>query len=208
MPEYFFFAAEELVSLFVSSPTESELLFVTKLFRTTLFTLPLNALISIFSAYLVAEFKFKVTYLSQLWTNLAVIITVIFFSNTLGTLSIVIGFIIGNGLQLANLLYGGSHIIPRLNRFKIRLTGNVPYLIFFNTLFIETAGQMFFLIDRLFYSSVDQGGIAALNYSFIIYMLPVSVFTTALGSALLPDFASNISKGDLQRSKFKVYKSN
>jgi putative peptidoglycan lipid II flippase len=201
-----YFSAERIVSLFVSSPTDSELQFVIKLFRTTLLTLPLNALISVFSAYLVAEFKFKVTYLSQLWTNLAVIITVIFFSKSLGTLSIVIGFIIGNALQLANLLYGGRKVLPRLSRFKLKLSGNVPYLIFFNTLFIETAGQMFFLIDRLFYSSVDQGGIAALNYSFIIYMLPVSVFTTALGSALLPDFASNIAKGDFREANSKFTK--
>lgn len=201
-----YFAAELIVSLFVSAPTESELKFVITLFRTTLLTLPLNALISIFSAYLVAEYKFKVTYLSQLWTNLAVILTVLFFSSTLGTLSIVIGFITGNVLQFTNLLYGGRQIIPRWSPLKFRFSRNVPYLIFFNTLFIETAGQMFFLIDRLFYSSVDQGGIAALNYSFIIYMLPVSVFTTALGSALLPDFASNIAKGDFKEANLKFTK--
>jgi len=201
-----FFTAEGIVSLFVSSPTLAELDFVTKLFRTTLITLPLNALISVFSAYLVAEFKFKITYLSQLWTNLAVIVTVIFFADELGTLSIVIGFVAGNALQLVNLLYGGRHVIPGFSRFRFKFGGNVPYMIFLNTLFIETAGQMFFLIDRLFYSSVDQGGIAALNYSFIIYMLPVSVFTTALGSALLPDFASNIAKGDFKEANSKFTK--
>jgi putative peptidoglycan lipid II flippase len=201
-----FFSAEAVVSLFFSSTTESELQFVIRLFRITLLTLPLNALISVFSAYLVAEYNFKVTYLSQIWTNLSIIATVFLFSDTWGTLSIVIGFLIGNAIQLMNLIYGGRKIFPKLKKINLKISGNVSYKIFLNTLFVETAGQMFFMIDRLFYSSVDSGGIAALNYSFIIYMLPVTVFTTALGSALLPDFAANIAKGDFKEANTKITK--
>lgn len=176
---------------------------VTGLFNLALLTLPLNGLISVYSAWLVAEFKFKVTYLSQIWTNIVIICFVFFFGHTLGTMAIVAGYIVGNLFQLIHLVSGGRKVFPVGMKFRISIKSGVSWLIFLNTLFVEVSGQFFIFIDRSFYANTEAGGIAALNYSYIIYMLPVTVFTTALGSALLPDFSANIAKGDLEEANSK-----
>lgn len=176
---------------------------VSTLFNMALLTLPLNGLISVTSAWLVAEFRFKVTYLSQIWTNLVIIFFVFFFGHALGTMAIVTGYIIGNLFQLFHLASGGRKIYPKGLKFRFSLKGGVSWLIFLNTLFVEVSGQFFIFIDRMFYSNTEAGGIAALNYSIIIFMLPVTIFTTALGSALLPDFSANIAKGDMEEANNK-----
>lgn len=201
-----YFASDTITGLFLENPTGAEHKSIAKLFEMALLTVPMNAIISIISAYLVAEFKFKVTYLSQIWTNLAIIFTVFFFSAWLGTITIVAGYILGSMIQVAHLLVGGRKMFRGRFKLSFTISKNVSWLIFFNTLFVEVVGQVFFFIDRLFYTNTEPGGIASLNYSYIIYMLPVTIFTTALGSALLPDFAANVSKGDLKEANAKFKK--
>lgn len=200
------FTSDGVISLFLDNSTGSDHTAINQLFEMALLTVPLNAIISILSAYLIAEFKFKVTYLSQVWTNLSIIFTVFFFSAWLGTMAIIAGYIMGSMIQVTHLLFGSKNMFRGKFKFSLAISKNVSWLIFLNTLFVEVTGQIFFFIDRLFYTNTEPGGIASLNYSYIIYMLPVTIFTTALGSALLPDFAANVAKGDLKEANAKFTK--
>lgn len=192
-----------IAGFFIPGLSREELAKVSLLFEMALITLPLNAVISVISAWLVAEFRFKVTYLSQIWTNLVIIVFVFFFGHSLGTVAIVVGYILGNVAQLLHLFSGGRKLLLNGLNIRFSLKGGVSWVIFLNTLFVEVAGQFFIFIDRMFYTNTEPGGIAALNYSIIIFMLPVTVFTTALGSALLPDFSANIAKGDMKEANSK-----
>jgi putative peptidoglycan lipid II flippase len=201
-----YFSSSQIISLFLKTDNREDFELVMLLFRVGLITLPLNGIISIISAYLVAEFKFKVTYLSQIWTNLFVILFTALFAVRYGTLAIVLGFIVGNTIQILHLLVGGKKLLFTGIKGRIRFNKSLSFMVLFNSLLIEIASQFFLFIDRLFYSNTDQGGIAALNYSILIFMLPIAIFTTALGSALLPDFALNVAKSDFKEANSKFAK--
>ncbi|KAB2908393.1 MAG: polysaccharide biosynthesis C-terminal domain-containing protein [Ignavibacteriales bacterium] len=201
-----YFLTKPIVGLFLSNLSFADFAKVSILFQFALITLPLSGMISVLSAWLVAELKFTVTYFSQIWTNISIIAVVFFFGEQLGTMAIVVGFVAGNFLQLLNLFWGGKPLLNSGFRLKFAFTGKMVWFVFLNTLFVEIAGQLFIFIDRLFYSNTDPGGIAALNYSTIIYLLPLSTFTAALGSALLPDFSENVAKGDVREANAKFTK--
>jgi putative peptidoglycan lipid II flippase len=47
-------------------------------------------------------------------------------------------------------------------------------------------------VDRYFFTEVNEGGISALNYSMILYVLPVSMISIALATVIFPKFSANI----------------
>lgn len=58
---------------------------------------------------------------------------------------------------------------------------------------IEIIGQLYVLSDRYFLSKVDEGGIAAINYATTIFLLPVSIITISITTAILPKFSQLVS---------------
>jgi putative peptidoglycan lipid II flippase len=45
--------------------------------------------------------------------------------------------------------------------------------------------------DRYFYNSVEHGGIAALNYAIHLYLLPLSIISMAISTAIFPALSKN-----------------
>jgi putative peptidoglycan lipid II flippase len=149
--------------------------------------LPLNAGISVLSAYLQAEFKFAHPALSQLILNIGVILLVILFYNKLDIWSIPIAYLGGTILQFVYLFYY-SKLRIRFNSFKLfRKNDSIaPSNTFILIIFIEAVSQLYLICDRYFYTSVDSGGIAALNYALIIYILPISIISYAISTVIFP----------------------
>jgi len=60
-------------------------------------------------------------------------------------------------------------------------------------LLIEILGQVYAIADRFYYGQVDPGGIAALNYALNLYMLPISIFSLAMSTAIFPSLSEQSS---------------
>ena len=169
------------------------------IFRIFLITVPVNAAISIIIAFLQAEFEFKAPAVSQLWVNFSVIILTLIFSARLNVYIIPVGFVVG---MIVQLLY----LTPKVKKFtKYRVPKfsginkliSVTFSALVITVFIEIISQFYLIADRFFIKAVNTGGIAALNYAQILYMLPVSVFSIALSTAIFPGLAQKYHSDNL-----------
>ncbi len=157
------------------------------IFRIFIFTIPFNTIFSVFASLLQAEFNFKYPIFSQLLLNFIVIIFVFFFNSQLNIISIPVGYLAGTFLQVLY-LYSKvrKFLIPDFKKF---FTSNK--FAFFSSTFlflvvIEILGQTYSIIDRYFFEQIDQGGIAALNYAFILFNLPITIIAFALTTVLFP----------------------
>jgi putative peptidoglycan lipid II flippase len=179
--------SHSIIKFYIPSLSEEKLLIASTIFRIFIFTLPLTAGISVLSAYLQAEFKFAHPALSQLLLNIGVIVLVVLSYNRLDIWSIPVSYLGGTIIQFGYLLYY-SRLKIRFNSFIIfRKNGSiVPSNTFILVILIEAVSQLYLICDRYFYTSVDSGGIAALNYAMIIYILPISIISYAISTVIFP----------------------
>lgn len=122
------------------------------------------------------------------------------FSGSANVYIIPIGFLIGMILQLLYLLLKTRNLvkfrIPHLSGINKLISVTFSSLII--TIFIEVISQFYMVADRFFVKSVDTGGIAALNYAQILFMLPVSIFSIALSTAIFPKLAQKYYSDNLE----------
>jgi putative peptidoglycan lipid II flippase len=197
--------SKQIITAYLQNSTPEVINNAAGVFRIFLITIPLTTGISILSAYLQSEFDYKSPAYSQLFLNIAVIILVLFYSASWGIFSIPIGYVCGTILQLIFLLLKSKRIL-NLKIFKTGFEYNLFSVIsvpFIFTLIIESISQIYLIADRFLYHQVDRGGIAALNYALNIFVLPVSIISAALSTALFPKLArsfSNQSHTELESS--------
>jgi len=203
-----FFLNDFIIDLYMigASATSRDIAII--VFNIFLITVPFSAGISMLSALLQTMYEFKYPAISILFLNISIIIVLILFTDRFGIFVIPIGYLIGTLLQFFYLIYK-SH-----NYFKIRLLNSfskgIALQSFFGTslftiLLIESIGQLYVILDRYFYTSVESGGIASLNYAYIIFILPISIFSIALATAVFPKITSTINNGSVAETE-KIYK--
>jgi len=168
------------------------------IFKIFLITIPFSAAYSIITAYLQAEIDFKSPAVSALFLNIIIIALVISFNELLGVFSIPLGYLAGTIFQFLFLLYilkvRNKSISLNIN-FNMSKFGRLNQLLLF-TILVEVINQVYPLVDRYFYSSVDKGGIAALNYALVVFVFPISIFSMALSTAIFPRLSQSISNKD------------
>ncbi len=161
-------------------------------------TIPFNAVFSVLSAYKQSHFDFRSTTISTLFPNFVIIASVLLFSKYIGVLSIPIGYFIGVLLQvvyLSVLTWSDLQKTWKKNT-AVNLTTGMLSKTFFFIVIIETLNQLYVFIDRYFWSDVEVGGIAALNYATTLFSLPISIFSFALSTAIFPVFSELVGKKD------------
>jgi putative peptidoglycan lipid II flippase len=198
-----FALSDQLFSLYLAGVSANSLESTTNLFKIILIAIPVFSASSVFSAYLQAKFEFRLPSLSQLLLNIAMIILVLAFHNSIGVTAIVIGYVAGVILQLFMLLY---FVQKELNIFQIKFFTKKKYLRFVSgsvilIVVIESLSQLFIFSDRYFYNSVEPGGIAALNYAIHLYMLPLSIISLAISTAIFPSFSKSINEETIEAEK-------
>lgn len=153
---------------------------------------------SFLSAYLNSKNQFGSPALSLLFINLATILSLFYFKST-DIIPIAAGYLVGSFFQLFYLLIK-SDIRSYLKKEKSvhKYFVNISYSSILSILLIEMIGQLYIVADRYFYSSVDSGGIAALNYATNIFLLPVSIFTISLATAIMPKISYLSAKGEIE----------
>ena len=145
-----------------------------------------------------AEFNFKAPAISTLFQNIIIITLVLLFSSSIGIFTIPLGYLFGTAAQFIYLFMGirkrDKDLFKGIN-FKLKELGFANSILIL-TIFVEVINQLYVLIDRYFYGSVDTGGIAALNYAFVLYSLPITLFSIALSTAIFPKFSQSFTSND------------
>ncbi len=183
-----YFLSRPIINLYLANSAPAEIETAVKVFRIFIFTIPLNAGIAVLTAYSQSEFEFKYPALAQLFLNIAVIFLVLFSSAKWGIFSIPAGYVAGNLLQLVFLII---KIPAGVNFNPFTFIKSKRFLLFINssllfTFLIEAVSQVYLLADRYLFGYVDKGGIAALNYATVIYLLPISILSMSLSTVLFP----------------------
>jgi len=200
-----FSITDQIIKLYVQNANFENLTIAKNVFNIFIFTIPFSFSTAILSAILNADFEFKFPSFSQLYLNLAIIIVVLFFADSIGIFSIAWGYLSGIILQFIYLYYKTNHIstITYRNLQLSELTSFLS-LSFLLIIFIESIGQIYSLADRLLYHRVDSGGIAALNYAFIIFLIPISIFALSLSTAILPKLSEISNDGSIEEKSENI----
>jgi len=191
-----FAVSEKIFSIYLPDVSAKSLESTISLFKIVLIAIPIFSASSVFSAYLQAKFEFKLPSLSQLLLNIAMIILVLAFHSSTGVTAIAIGYVAGALLQFLLLLY---FVQKEVNIFNVKFFTKKKYLKFVSSsliviVVIEALSQLFMFSDRYFYNRVEPGGIAALNYAIHLYLLPLSIFSLAITTAIFPSLSKSINE--------------
>lgn len=163
-----------------------------KIFLMFLITIPINAGISVMMAYQQAKFKFISPALALILLNILVIILILFFTNLFQIFILPISFIVAYFAAFIYLYLMVRNELKLNSIFMLKEKFNISnFNILLSLIVIEGISLSYVLIDRFFIGKVSQGGIAALNYAFVIFSLPVSLFSIPLSTTLFSKFSNS-----------------
>lgn len=159
-----------------------------------LITIPLTAGISVITAYQQALFEFRYSVISQLFPNLFVLLA-LFVLKDLNIYAIPVGYLAGTFIQFTFLIFKSKELLKLQSHssFYKNLSKYISYNVIVIIL-IESIGQLYTISDRYFYDKLNPGGISSLNYALTLYLLPVSIISIALSTAIFPKFSLLFSK--------------
>jgi putative peptidoglycan lipid II flippase len=200
-----FFARDFIINFYMHSASTASKELATEIFNIFLLTIPFSAAIAILSALLQTVFEFKYSAISVLYLNMSIIILLFTLTDKIGIIIVPIGYLIGTFLQFLYLhsksrKYYKLYLLSNWRQFYLlkSIIGSSLLII----LLIESIGQLYSILDRYFLGDVSPGGIASLNYAYIIFLLPISIFSVSLATVVFPKITQaivNSSKYDLQR---------
>lgn len=200
-----FFTSELIINFYMPLADFSSMEAAISVFQIFLITIPFSAAISVLSALLQSLYEFKYPAISILFLNVSVIILLLLLSNQFGVYIIPVGFVIGTLFQFGYLLFKSRKFLEfdfLLNKKGLNISSSVLNSSIIVIILIESVGQLYSIFDRYFLGHVSPGGIASLNYAFIIFLLPISIFSLSLATVVFPKITQaivNSSKSDLQR---------
>ncbi len=196
-----------IIDLYLSGSSPAKQAAARLIFNIFLLTLPFSAANSVLISFLQNELNFFKPAVARLATNIAVIIIVLLLSTTFGTIIIPVGYLAGEVIQLIILSF-------RIN-VKLLTFSNAPIIKqhlrdslsinFVLIIIIESLSQLYTISDRYFIKSVQEGGIAALNYAQTIFILPITTISVALSTAIFPKLSQDYSSGSFIQLEKNFY---
>ena len=135
--------------------------------------------------------------LAPSFLNLSLIVAAWLLASRIGVRALALGYVAGAVLHLAvqlpGLVWVGARYWPLLTlrdpgvRRVLRLMG--PRVLGLAVV------QLNFLVNVNLASAMGAGAVSAINYAFLIMMLPQGVFAQAVGTAAFPTFAEQVARG-------------
>jgi len=184
-----------IINSYLQNPNPLSKNMALNIFNLFLFTIPINCGISVISAYQQSTFEFKYPAISQLLLNVIVLLVVVLLKD-IDIYAIPSGYIIGSVLQFVflfmksgKLFFQYPGLTPSFGSLKKFASASLIIIIL-----IESIGQLYVISDRFFFNMVTPGGISALNYAQTIFLLPLSIISIALSTAIFPRFSYLYSK--------------
>ncbi len=168
-------------------------------------TIPLYTVISVLTAWKYFTYDYLRPLISQLWSNISIIIFVMLFSAQLGSKSIAFGYLTGVILQLVHMVWVCKDELFTMNsntQFSFKAIGfSGGLMVIF---LIEFVGQLMPFVDRSFYSALPSGTIAAYNYALTIMLLPISIAAVGFSTALFPQISELYAAGNKNELQHKL----
>ncbi len=130
--------------------------------------------------------------------NLSIIGGALLLGERVGVLGLAIGVVVGAALhllvQVPGLLRHRARYVPTLglDSPSVREVGRlmVPRV-------VGTAiAQINFVINNSLASGLGEGAVSAINYAWILMLLPQGIFAQAVGTAAFPTFAAQAARGE------------
>jgi putative peptidoglycan lipid II flippase len=128
--------------------------------------------------------------------NLSIIAGALFLGRRIGVLALAVGVVIGSGLhllvQLPQLLRYGARYVPTLGLHSPSVL-EVGRLIAPRVLGTAIV-QINFVINNSLASRMGEGAVSAINFAWMLMLLPQGVFAQAVGTAAFPTFAAQSAR--------------
>jgi putative peptidoglycan lipid II flippase len=132
--------------------------------------------------------------------NLAIIGGALLLSSRMGVMSLAVGAVVGSLLhllvQVPGLLRFGARYSPVLDLRNpdVREVGRLmaPRVLGMAVV------QLNFVINNSLASRMGVGAVSAINYAWLLMLLPQGVFAQAVGTAAFPTFADQVARGQLR----------
>ncbi len=196
-----FLAAKPLTQVLVPGYTAELQALTAQLMRLMLITPIIFGLSGVSMAVLNAHQHFLLPAVAPILYNLAIIAGAIWLAPRpgMGVFGLAIGVVVGSGLhllvQVPGLLRRGWLWFPTLGR-GLPGVGEVIRLLLPRMLGLAVM-QVNFIVSTRLASTLAAGSLPALNYAFLLMMLPQGVFAMALATAAFPAFSDLVARGEL-----------
>jgi putative peptidoglycan lipid II flippase len=118
-----------------------------------------------------------------------------------------VGFVLGTFLQFSYLLIKSRKIIKLNSSFRdspLKLPKTLLSSSLVIIILIESLSQLYSIFDRYFYGDISSGGIAAMNYATIIWVLPIYIFSVSLATAVFPVISKAVNESSTEDME-KIY---
>lgn len=193
-------AAEPLVAQIIAPGfTPEQQLLTAQLMRWMLLSTIIFGASGLIMGALNAVQHFLLPAAAPVFYNLAIIVGALLLAPRLGIAGLVVGVIVGALLhfliQLPGLWRVHAGYRPALSvtdpgvREVMRLMGPRVLGLFFV--------QMHFLVNTILASGLAPGRLSALNYAWLLMLLPQGVFAQSIATAIFPTFAAQVAAGDV-----------
>lgn len=204
-----FIFVEPLVNVYVFGFDEAARASTVELFQIIIPAFVVIGLISLTTSVLNAYQIFVVPALGVAIYSLGIIAGIVFFADTYGIKSLIVGYAIALVIQLIILLITFAR---RGLRFSLRIKRNADLKQFGQLLFpfLISIGvfQLNVVVDKMMASTLPEGNLSALNYAFKVTQLPIALFVGTLVLPLFPLIAESIAKKDTSDAKLLLRRSN
>ena len=130
--------------------------------------------------------------------NLSIIGGALLLGPRLGVMGMAVGVVVGSALhllvQVPGLLRYGAHYVPTLGLDNpgVREVGRLMAPRILGT----AITQLNFVVNNSLASGLGEGAVSAINYAWLLMLLPQGVFAQAVGTAAFPTFAAQVARGE------------
>lgn len=152
--------------------------------------------------------QFAIPASTSIFFNLAIILASMGFSKTFGISALAYGVVLGGAFQLLIVLPSFFKIVKG---YSFKINWKDPYL---KKIFILmcpmlvgiVARQVNTIVDQVFASYLQEGGVTALENATRLYLLPVGVFGVSISTVIFPVLSKAVAKNDLKTAENNIVK--
>lgn len=200
--------SQDIINLIVNGfPTETKILAsqLLKIMSVYFIFISLSGMI----CAMLNNFKqFAIPASTSIFFNLAIILASMGFSKTFGISALAYGVVLGGALQLLIVLPSFFKIVKG---YSFKINWKDPYL---KKIFILmcpmlvgiVARQVNTIVDQVFASYLQEGGVTALENATRLYLLPVGVFGVSISTVIFPVLSKAVARNDLKTAKNNIVK--
>jgi len=169
----------------------------------------LFAISGMLTGILNARQHFFLAALAPMFYNLSIIFGAVFLSEPWGVRGLAAGVVLGSGLHLLVQVPG---LFGVGMRYRLEARWRHPGVQEVARLMLPrmaglAAGQVNFVVAIFFASRLGEGSISALNYAWLLAMMPLALFGVAIATAVFPTMAQQAATDSLDRMQSTLYAS-